>query len=393
MHCLVRRLVFGIRCRYSICNAGSKADETLNINDSPLRRLIQDASTFGEVGAAVPAEGELQWATQPYTTDGKEETRSYIDPKETTVLLFPGQGSQRVGMGQRLLEVPAAKELYDLASSIVGWDVGRVCREGPAEELDRRCQTAVLVTSLGALELARDTRPAAVERVRAAAGFSLGEITALVFAGALQFEQALRLVELRAAAMAAAAAERRGGMLTVWLAPDAALPRLLAAARDHAAATGLPDPVCAVANYLFPGCKVLAGDEEALQFVERSGRAWGVRRSARVRVAGAFHCALMARAESAVRAALRQCAVGAPRVRVVSCVDARAVRDAAGARRRLARLTAAPVRWEQALHALYARPAGQPQPLTLALGPGAALRSTLKLVNARAWDTSLQIDV
>lgn len=132
---------------------------------------------------------------------------------------------------------------------------------------------------------------------------------------------------------------------------------------------------------------------QALRFVEREGRAYGVRRSARVRVAGAFHTALMARAEAAVREALRLCDVGAPRVRVVSCVDARAVAGAAGARRRLARLTAAPVRWEQALHALYARPRAAAQPLTLALGPGAALRSTLKLVNARAWDCSLQIDV
>lgn len=145
------------------------------------------------------------------------------------------------------------------------WDVARVCLEGPEERLARHCQTAVLVTSLGALELARDSRPAAVERVRACAGFSLGEITALVFAGALQFEQALRLVEVRAAAMEAAARERAGGMLTVWLAPDARLPRLLAAARDGAA-PALPDPVLQVANYLFPGCKVLAGDEEVSHF-------------------------------------------------------------------------------------------------------------------------------
>ncbi|XP_026500047.2 probable malonyl-CoA-acyl carrier protein transacylase, mitochondrial [Vanessa tameamea] len=365
----------------------------INENKTPLRRLLQDASAFAEVGAVTPAEGELEWATQPYTINSKKETTSYIDPKDTTVLLFPGQGSQHVGMGRRLLEVPAAKDLYELAASIVGWDVGRVCREGPEDELQRRCQTAVMVTSLGALELARETRPGAVERVRAVAGFSLGEISALVFAGSLPFEQALRLVELRAAAMEAAARERSGGMLTVWLTPDATLARLLAAARQHAVSSDLPDPVCQIANYLFPGCKVLAGDEAALRFVEKEGRAFGVRRSARVRVAGAFHTALMARAELAVRDALRLCDVSAPRVRVVSCVDARACGDAAAVRRRVARLTAAPVRWEQTLHALYARPRDAAQPLTLALGPGGALRSTLKLVNARAWDCSLQVDV
>ncbi|CAH2103066.1 unnamed protein product [Euphydryas editha] len=256
--------------RHAFCRAGrrslacSLSSKTKNLNESetPLRRLLKDASSFAEVGAAVPAEGELEWATQPYTTHPNEENSSYIDPKETTVLLFPGQGSQRVGMGKSLMEIPAAKELYELASSIVGWDVARVCREGPEELLQRHCQTAVLVTSLGALELARESRPGAVERVRAAAGFSLGEITALVFAGALGFEQALRLVAVRAAAMQAAAAARAGGMLTVWLAPDARLARLLAAARERAVSPALPDPVCQVANYLFPGCKVLAGDEE-----------------------------------------------------------------------------------------------------------------------------------
>ncbi|XP_050680617.1 probable malonyl-CoA-acyl carrier protein transacylase, mitochondrial [Leptidea sinapis] len=166
-------------------------------------------------------------------------------------------------------------------------------------------------------------------------------------------------------------------MLTVWLAP----------------APDLPDPVLVVASYLYPGCKVLAGDDRALRWVEREGRALGVRRAARVAVGGAFHSPLMARAEDAVRHAVRALQLAPPRVPLVSCVDAAPVRDAAAARRRLARLTAAPVRWEQALHRLYARPRSAPQPFTVALGPGAALRATLRQVNARAWDASVLVDV
>lgn len=197
--------------------------------------------------------------------------------------------------------------LISIAVSVCAcrWDVLRVCTQGPEEELQRRCQVAVLVTSLAALERARDERPAAVERARAAAGFSLGEIGALVFAGALSFERALRLAELRAAAMQAAAETRAGGMLTVWLAPDARLGEALARAREHAQERGVGGPVCAVANYLCPGCKVVAGDEAALAWLEAHGRAWGVRRAARVRVSGAFHTPLMAAAADAVREALR----------------------------------------------------------------------------------------
>ncbi|XP_050680611.1 probable malonyl-CoA-acyl carrier protein transacylase, mitochondrial [Leptidea sinapis] len=230
-------------------------------SESPLRKLLRDSSSFGEIQIDKAPDGDLLWATQPYAVKASEEPTRGVDPTEATVLLFPGQGSEWVGMGQCLDSVPAAKELYEFASSIVGWDVARVCRRGPADELRRRCQTAVLVTSLGALELARERRRGAVERVRAAAGFSLGEITALVYAGALSLERALRLTELRGAAMRAAAAERAGGMLTVWLAPDAQLARLLAAAREAARAPDLPDPVLVVASYLYPGCKVLAGDD------------------------------------------------------------------------------------------------------------------------------------
>lgn len=278
-------------------------------------------------------------------------------------------------------------------SAVRRWDVARVCAEGPAEELERRAQEATLATALAALERARDERPAAVERVRAVAGFSLGELAALVFAGALSLEQALRLAELRAAAMRAAAAERPGGMLTVWLAAAADVPELLRRARDAAAERGVAAPVCDVANYLYPQCRVLAGDEAALAWVERAGRPLGVRRAARVRVPGAFHSALMARAAAPVAEALRAWPPAAPRLPAWSCTGARAYRGAADVAHGVARLAHAPVRWEQTLQALLARPRSVPPPLVLALGPGDALRATLRQVNARAWDASLLVDV
>ncbi|KAI8437880.1 hypothetical protein MSG28_010562 [Choristoneura fumiferana] len=319
--------------------------------ESPLRRLLDGAATFGE--PAAPGEGELRWATQPYARRGGAAGAGAApreQPEDTVVLLFPGQGAQRVGMGLKLAHLPAARDLYQLASEILGWDVWRVCTSGPAEELAARVQPALLVTSLAALEALAEARPGAAGRARAAAGFSLGELAALVWAGALPLERALRLTELRAASMAAAAAARPGALLTVWLAADANLPHLLLRARDHAAAAGLPDPVCQVANHLYPHCKIVGGDEEALLFVERVGGRFGVRRSARVAgAAGAFHTPLMAPTTAVLRAALAACEVAAPRARVVSAVDARAYGDARSVAARLARHAAAPQRWEQTL--------------------------------------------
>ncbi|CAK1601512.1 unnamed protein product [Parnassius mnemosyne] len=384
-----------LRCSYSArafllkSRASSSQTTGTNKEESPLKRLLDDASSFGDVSNLEP---ELRWATEPYARVIADEPVKRVDPRETTVLLFPGQGSHHVGMGKRLLDLPAARELYELASNVVGWDVARVCTEGPDDELERRQQVCVLVTALAALERVRDERPGALERVRAAAGFSVGEVAALVFADALSFEGALRFVELRAAAAEAAAAERAGGTLMLWLAPDARLGDALRRARDHAAECGVAAPVCAVAAYMHAGCKAVAGDEAALRWLRAHGAAWGVRRAAPVRGA-ALHSPLMARAADALREALRHIQVRAPRLRVVSCVDAQALRDATHTRRQLARQALRPLRWEQALHALYARPRAEPQPLTLALGPAAALRSTLRLVNARAWDASLQIDV
>ncbi|GBP48507.1 Probable malonyl-CoA-acyl carrier protein transacylase, mitochondrial [Eumeta japonica] len=239
-------------------------------SETPLRKLLDQSTSFGEREVQEP---ELQWATLPYADElPAHKPQPQTDPRDTAVLLFPGQGSQYVGMGKDLLKFPAARELYDFASSVVGWNVLRVCTEGPEEELTRRCQTCVMVSSLAALERLREERPSTLERARAAAGFSLGEITALTWAGALPLEQAFRLVEVRAAAMEAASRDRPGAMLTVWLAPDARLREAIRRAAEHARASD-SDAHCSIASYLYPECKVIAGSEEVKQLIIYEGAA------------------------------------------------------------------------------------------------------------------------
>ncbi|GBP48509.1 Probable malonyl-CoA-acyl carrier protein transacylase, mitochondrial [Eumeta japonica] len=130
----------------------------------------------------------------------------------------------------------------------------------------------------------------------------------------------------------------------------------------------------------------------ALRWIEREGRAWGIRRSTRVLASGAFHTEAMRGAVEAVRAALALCEVRTPNLAVWSSVDAKLYHNAAQVRARLPRQVVAPVRWEQTLHAMFARDASHGFPLTCAVGPGRSMRATLRQVNAKAWDSSVQVD-
>lgn len=166
-------------------------------NSSPLKKLLDDATSFEDVK---PQTLEQQWATLPYLEgtnirkQGEYFTKSKKDPRDSSVILFPGQGSQYVGMGKDLLKYPMAKDLYELASYILGYDLLKLCLNGPKEKLDqtRYCQPAVLVTSLAAVERLKEERPDAIDNCIATAGFSLGELTALIFAGAIGFEKGKR---------------------------------------------------------------------------------------------------------------------------------------------------------------------------------------------------------
>ncbi|MCH7989634.1 MAG: acyltransferase domain-containing protein, partial [Planctomycetes bacterium] len=134
--------------------------------------------------------------------------------------LFPGQGAQHVGMGKSIAErTPAARSLYDQANEILGYDLANLCFEGPAEELDstRISQPALFVTSLAALEMLRADSPDVVLSCEMTAGLSLGEYTALVFAGAMSFEDGLRVVQRRGQAMQEAADATPSGMVSILL--------------------------------------------------------------------------------------------------------------------------------------------------------------------------------
>lgn len=196
-HSLFSETNFPVKFRHFSVNSVLFSKKADNLpSESPLKKLLDDAASFEDVN---PQKIEQQWTTLPYiegTSIRKQgeflnNRNPKIDPRNTSIVLFPGQGSQYVGMGKDLLKFPMAKDLYDLASYILGYDLLKLCLNGPKEKLDqtRFSQPAILVTSLAAVERLKEERPDAIDNCVATAGFSLGELTALIFAGAIGFEK------------------------------------------------------------------------------------------------------------------------------------------------------------------------------------------------------------
>jgi [acyl-carrier-protein] S-malonyltransferase len=291
--------------------------------------------------------------------------------------LFPGQGAQYVGMARPLCDaLPAARALFDRAADALGYDLLAACALGPAERLNSTAvsQPAIFVASLAALESLRATRPDAEKDGVAAAGLSLGEYTALAFAGALGFEDGLRLVRLRGEAMQAAADATPGAMVSV-IGPDLArVEELVAAARGQASGD-----VLRVANLLCPGNSVVSGGKAACEALERLANEAGAR-TVRLAVAGAFHTALMRPADEKLAAALAGVTLGPPRVPVWSNVDARPHTDPGEVRGLLVRQVLEPVLWEQTLRGLLEAGCDR----FYEVGPGRVLAGLLKRVQRKA---------
>jgi [acyl-carrier-protein] S-malonyltransferase len=259
---------------------------------------------------------------------------------DKTALLFPGQGSQVVGMGQDLAETyPVARQLYDEADAILGFNLSQICFGGPKEDLDDTINTqpALFVTSLAVLRVLQEegTLPEAAM----VAGHSMGELTALAVSGALDFPDGLRLVRERGRLMKLAGERSPGSMAAVLKMDDADVEQ---ACKEAAAQTG---KAVQIANYNSPGQVVISGDREALGRAVELLKERGSRRIIPLAVSIAAHSPLMASVVQEYRAAVDATPLRTPTIPVVANISARPLLTVDETRDELAGQLTWPVRW------------------------------------------------
>lgn len=220
-------------------------------------------------------------------------------------LLFPGQGSQYVGMLKDVMNKPQVKEKLAIAKTILGWDVKELCINGPEEKLaeTRYCQPAMFVACHAALEVLRESKPEAVDRPQAVAGLSMGEFTALSAAGVLTFEDGLQLVNLRAQALQDASALVPQAMCSVAGLDRAKVDKLCSEALKVSSSE---QPVCKVATFLFPAGFTCSGNKECIDQLCKLAMGQKALQARTIKTGGAFHSALMQPAEDALSAALEE---------------------------------------------------------------------------------------
>jgi [acyl-carrier-protein] S-malonyltransferase len=261
-----------------------------------------------------------------------------------TAFLFPGQGSQKVGMGRALRdEYREARAVYDEVDEALGYPLSKLCFEGPEAELTltANAQPAILATSVAALRVLEARSPV---RPLAVAGHSLGEYSALVAAGALRLADAARLVHMRGKFMQEAVPAGVGAMAAILgLSSD----DVSAVCREAAGAE-----VVSPANLNGGGQVVIAGHKDAVDRACAAAKTRGAKRAIPLAVSAPFHCALMKPAADRLATELARVDVKAPEVPVVSNVEAKPNQDAARVKELLERQVTAPVRWEESVRCL-----------------------------------------
>ena len=289
--------------------------------------------------------------------------------------LFPGQGAQSVGMGRQAFESsPAVRALFQRANDVLGYDLAKLCFEGPADRLDATVvsQPALYVCSFAALELLKAQNPELLTQCEMAAGLSLGEYTAIAFAGAVDFESGLMLVQRRGEAMQAAADAVPSGMVSLLGLEIPAIEKLCDEARG-------PGEILQIANYLCPGNTVVSGSRAACERVAEMAVKAGAMKAIPLSVAGAFHTPIMQPAVEKLAAALEQVKFTAPRVPVISNVDAASHSKPDELRQLLIKQVVSPVRWEESIRTMLQSGIA---PLW-EIGPGRVLRGLIKRIDRK----------
>jgi len=300
-----------------------------------------------------------------------------------TAYLFPGQGAQEVGMGFGLYEAFApVREIFDRAETVTGLDIRKLCFEGPQDLLDRTDNAQPCIFTVSAAILAvMDSLLSPAQKQDIAptcmAGLSLGEYTALYAAGAIDFETALKLVAKRGQAMQTAAEQQPSSMICVLGVDEDQAKELCNAAANAQSLT--------CANFNCPGQVVLSGGVEACLRAAELAEQFGASGTVPLRVAGAFHSEFMAPAAESLSEALKDVSFSAPKVPVISNVDAAPHAETGRIAEKLLAQLVSPVRWSESMEALLTDGVER----FFEIGPGRVLAGLMRRIHRRANFTSL----
>lgn len=286
-----------------------------------------------------------------------------------TALLFAGQGAQTVGMGKDLAtQISTAKSWFDRANATLGYDLARICFEGPEAELTKteHAQPGIFLVGWVAFELLNEKVPGL--EFHATAGLSLGEFTALAAAGAMSFEDGLRIVRERGRFMQEACETTQGGMAAIIGLDEAATRQVCSEAGVY------------LANLNCPGQIVISGASDKLQKACELAKARGAKRALPLSVAGAYHSPLIASAQPKLEAALKSVRIAGPTVPVISNVTSQPHGTPTDIARLLVEQVTSSVRWEDSMRYLLT----QGFTRFIELGPGTALSGFMKRIDKNA---------
>ncbi|PWT71681.1 MAG: [acyl-carrier-protein] S-malonyltransferase [Proteobacteria bacterium] len=283
----------------------------------------------------------------------------------SVAMVFPGQGSQSVGMMTAFSSLPAVRSTFEEASAALGFDLWKLVQEGPEDQLLLTVNTQPAMLAAG-VALFRSWRECGGSQPVAVAGHSLGEYTAWTVAGTLEFSEAVALVRYRGALMQEAVPAGKGGMAALLGLDD----DVVRAVCEEASSTGIVE----AANYNSPGQVAIAGETQAVQRAVELAKARGAKRAVMIAISIPAHSSLMRPAAERLRERLTTLRLNPPEIPVVNNVDVVAETEPARIREALVRQLSSPVRWVETIQALSQRGAKT----LLECGPGGVLAGLVK---------------